>query len=111
MILRAAVLIGVANSAIPDYLIPQHYPRSSMARDVEVADLDLDGDPDVVLSCREGDSLSIFENVGNGQLALASEYLFPESPHPYSVAVGDLDQNGLPDLLLGTWRQVVILMQ
>lgn len=97
------VLIGVANSAIPDYLIPQHYPRSSMARDVEVADLDLDGDPDVVLSCREGDSLSIFENVGNGQLALASEYLFPESPHPYSVAVGDLDQNGLPDLLLGTW--------
>ena len=97
------VLLGVAGALEPEFLLPQNYPRSSMARDVEVADLDLDGDPDVVLSCREGNTLTIFENTGNGQLVFASEHLFPEFPHPYSVRVGDLNQDGLPDLLLGTW--------
>lgn len=97
------VLLGEPTSVSPDFQLPQHYPRSSLAMEIELSDLDLDGDMDVVMACREGNSLSVFENDSTGQLTLASEHLFPLLPHPYSVAIGDLDENGIPDLILGTW--------
>ena len=99
-----SVLIGVPSASMPDYFPPQHYPRSSLSREVELFDLDFDGDLDVVMACKEGNTLCCFENDGLGQLALAAEFLFPELPEPYSVAVGDYDANGIPDLLLGTWQ-------
>ena len=74
------VLLGEPTSVSPDFQLPQHYPRSSLAMEIELSDLDLDGDMDVVMACREGNSLSVFENDSTGQLTLASEHLFPLLP-------------------------------
>ncbi len=101
-----SVLMGDA-AAIPGVMsfeTPVHYFRSSMVRDVHLEDLDADGDHDVIMTCRGGNSLSVFENVGAGILSFASESLFPLLPEPYAVKTTDLDGDGVMDILLGTWQ-------
>ena len=98
------VLLGVPGASGPAFFPPLHHTRSSLARDVVLFDLDLDGDLDVVMACKDGNALCCFENDSQGQLTLASEFLFPLLPEPYSIAISDFDSNGVPDLMLGTWQ-------
>lgn len=80
-----------------------------------LADLDGDGDMDLLIGNRidtvvdTAGTITWFENVGSrtqpsflhrGMLPMRSEF-------HYAPAVADLDGDGLPDLLLGTWRDRV----
>lgn len=67
--------------------------------------LDADALPDLVVSGafsttqQPGTTLSVFVNQGGGNFP-ANRSEFGTSPQPFSMAVGDINQDGLPDLAL-----------
>ena len=67
---------------------------------VALADLDGDGKPDIVATNRNGNSVSVLRNISNGAIAFAASIDFPAGELPYGVAVGDVDGDGKPDLVV-----------
>ena len=70
------------------------------ARSLAIADLDEDGDMDVVVAANGNDRIAWFENVGNLQFFSQSGPIL-ETNNPTSVAVGDLDGDHHPDIVSG----------
>jgi hypothetical protein len=68
--------------------------------DFVLADVDLDGRQDLVISCRGKDCLSVFPRAGDDSFGSG----FPvDAPASKYIATGDLDGDGKPDLV-GTGR-------
>jgi hypothetical protein len=68
---------------------------------VALADLDLDGDLDAVIGNYGGADLDrLYENQGGGWFADVTAPKLPPSGYTFAIAVGDLDGDGWPDLLL-----------
>ena len=63
---------------------------------LELGDVDLDGDVDVLFSSWGLDSVHLFLNSGFGEFA--PPVSFPVEYQPRELALGDIDQDGLPDL-------------
>jgi hypothetical protein len=69
---------------------------------LEVADLNSDGFPDIVGTCLTGDSPGrIFVLLGEGHRKFKKAMHFSSGGHaPYGIAVGDLNHDGIPDLVV-----------
>ncbi|MCB9698613.1 MAG: VCBS repeat-containing protein [Alphaproteobacteria bacterium] len=67
-------------------------------RSVDVADVDGDGDPDIVASYRTS-GLTWYENLGGGNLGRARNIAGSAGPYVYDLDAVDLDADGDPDLL------------
>jgi hypothetical protein len=66
---------------------------------LSIADLDKDGDFDIVTANDLTDQIAVLPNNGDGTFAPYS--LYPAGIGPYSVVAADLDGNGAPDLIVG----------
>lgn len=65
-----------------------------------VAEITGDGRPDIAVSTKDANTISIFRNVSEGSAILfADPFEFQTGPGPNAVAIGDLNLDGKPELV------------
>ena len=74
------------------------YAVGTTPETVAVGDLNGDGKPDLIVGNRNSANMSVFLGVGDGTFQAAVDYNTPTSGTPDSIAVGDFDGDGKPDL-------------
>ncbi len=67
---------------------------------VAVGDFNRDGDLDIVVANSGTDSIGIFIGYGNGTFSIQMTYLTGVGSRPYSVAVGDFNNDALLDIVV-----------
>jgi hypothetical protein len=88
-----SVLLGNGDGT---FQAKQDYAVGANPHNVQVADLDGDGHPDIVVTNRSSNSVSVL--LGNGDGTFQPHQDFATGAGPFSVAVGDFNGDGLPDL-------------
>lgn len=92
---NVAVLVGNGDGTFQSAV---NYIVGTTPEAVAVADLNGDGKPDVIVGNRNSGNISVLLNSGNGTLNAAVDYLTPNTGTPESIAVGDFNGDGKPDL-------------
>ena len=76
------------------------FPTARFPTGISIADLDGDNKPDIAFVNLNGsNTVSVYRNTGaNGSISFAERVNFPTGGSPYSLAIKDLDGDGMPDL-------------
>jgi hypothetical protein len=80
---------------------PTHYPALEYTYSVAIGDLSGDGIPDLAVSNTVGNTVSIFLGDGTGGFGSRIDLPSDSSFLPRSMAIGDLNRDGLLDLVVG----------
>ncbi|WP_295673187.1 cadherin-like beta sandwich domain-containing protein [uncultured Mucilaginibacter sp.] len=68
---------------------------------VAIGDIDGDGKPDLVVANTGAGTVSVLRNTSNpGSVSFAAKVDFPAGNQPISVAIGDIDGDGKPELVI-----------
>ncbi|MCY3814637.1 MAG: FG-GAP-like repeat-containing protein [Gammaproteobacteria bacterium] len=80
---------------------------ADFADSVHAADLDGDGDPDVLSTSQFDHKVAWYENVGGGEFS-GQRIITTDADHAYSVYTADLDGDGDADVLSASWRDTKV---
>ncbi|MFZ4619889.1 MAG: FG-GAP-like repeat-containing protein [Bacteroidota bacterium] len=89
-------LLTVQSAAADTFAARVNYQTGSVPKCVTSADVDADGDVDLIASNGDSNTLSVLLNNGNGTFAAKADYATGDAPN--SVTAADLDGDGDLDL-------------
>ena len=70
---------------------------------VATGDIDLDGKPDIAVVNASSDKLSVYRNTSTpGQISFDNRIDIPVAYSPYGIAIGDLNDDGKPEIVFTT---------
>ena len=96
-VFQNTAISGVINSG--SFAAKVDVATGASPRSVAIGDADGDGKPDLAVANGTGNTVSILRNNSTaGALSFAAKVDYPTGAQPVSVAIGDLDGNGRPDL-------------
>ena len=80
-------------------------PAGHLPNDIGIADMNGDGNLDLVIANHQSPYLTILLGDGTGRFTPASGSPFDvhSNPHPHGVAVADFDGDGKPDVVTDSW--------
>ena len=74
-----------------------------------IGDLDGDGKPDLAVANSNGTSVSVLRNTStSGSISFAAKMDFGTGNSPYTVAIGDLNGDGKPDLVAANFNSSTV---
>jgi hypothetical protein len=108
-----SVLLGNASGQFHE-AAGSPFPAGHLPNDIAIADMNGDGDADLVIANHQSPFLSIFLGDGKGGFrpASGSPVDVHSSPHPHGVAVADFNGDGHPDVVTDSWgtNQIELLL-
>ncbi|WP_276483153.1 FG-GAP-like repeat-containing protein [Paraflavitalea pollutisoli] len=81
----------------------QDLAAGSWPWDVEIADVDGDGKPDLLASNTSSSTISVFRNTSTGAISLANRVDLATGGSPRGMTVADINGDGKPELLTANW--------
>ncbi|HWB92156.1 MAG TPA: VCBS repeat-containing protein, partial [Puia sp.] len=93
--------IGNISFGVQDTLLLASLPNPDLPWSATIADVDGDGMPDIVVADWNNSLVSVFRNTGTrgGPLSFGANQTFVVGTNPEGIAVGDLDGDGLPEII------------
>jgi len=93
---------GNISFGVLDTLYVAATPTPDLPWAVGIADLDGDGKPDLAVSDNNTNLVSVFRNTGavGGPLSFGTNQPFAVGDNPEGLAIGDLDGDGLPEIIV-----------
>ncbi len=95
----ASVIRNIGMSGSVSFATKVDFTVGGVPRCVAFGDVDGDGKPDLAVVNYNSNTISIFRNTGtSGNVSFAAKLDLTTGQYPFTVAIGDIDGDGKPDL-------------
>ncbi|MBO9205474.1 MULTISPECIES: FG-GAP-like repeat-containing protein [Niastella] len=97
---KVAVLKNTSTAGNVSFAPQIDYPVGPGTQSIVLADLDLDGRPEMIVGVSSADLISVFKNTSvGGNIAFAQNIDYASGDGPVDVSVADLDGDGKPEII------------